>query len=167
MIVCSAKEAFNRFKPESCVLVISVDASGRPSGMVAGWNMKCSWEPPLFAVALSKSGYTHRLIRESKEFVIAVPNKGLQPVVEFFGSTHGNEVDKFAATGVATTPARHIRSPLITDATINMECVLEQEVDSGDHLIFIGRVVAAYLNEGKKVLLNMGRQNGKRIFEEF
>jgi len=164
---CTAKEAFTRFKPESCVFVISIDEYGRPSGMVAGWNMKCSWNPPLFAVALSRNGYTHRLIRYSKEFTIAVPNKAMQAAVEFFGSTHGNEVDKFKETGVATMPARHIRSPLLADATINLECTLEQEIPTGDHIIFIGRVVAAYIQEGKKVLLNMGRQNGKRIFEEF
>ncbi len=164
---CTAREAFTRFKPESCVFVISVDEQGRPSGMVAGWNMKCSWDPPLFAVALSRTGYTHRLIRQSREFVIAVPNKSLETAVEFFGSTHGNEVDKFKATGIATLPAKRIRPPLLADATINMECVLEQEIPTGDHILFISRVVAAYFAEGRKVLLNMGRQNGKRIFEEF
>ncbi len=167
MKACTAREAFTRFKPESCVFVISVEPDGRPSGMVAGWNMKCSWEPPLFAVSLSKNGYTHRLIQESREFVVAVPNKHLEAAVEFFGSTHGNEVDKFKATGIATVPAHHIRPPLLKDATINMECVLETEVDSGDHILFIGRVVAAYFDENKKVLLNMGRWNGKRVFEEF
>ena len=73
-----AKEAFDKFKPESCVFVISVDKNNKPSGMIAGWNMKCSAEPPLFAVSLSKGGYTHQLIQESREFVIAVPNKELE-----------------------------------------------------------------------------------------
>ena len=80
------KEAFDAFKPENCVFVISVDNKGKPNGMVAGWNMKCSVDPPLFAVALSKRGNTQKLIRESKEFVIAVPNKKLERAVEFFGS---------------------------------------------------------------------------------
>ncbi len=161
------REAFDRFKPESCVFVISVEPNGRPSGMIAGWNMKCSYEPPLFAVALSRSGYTHRLIRQSKEFVVAVPNKGLQSAVECFGATHGNEVDKFKETALATLPAKHIRSPLIRDATLNFECTLEREVEAGDHWLFIGRILAAYWNEGKKVLLNMKKVDGKRVFEEF
>ena len=62
----SVKEAFDKFKPESCVFVISVDENSKPSGMIAGWNMKCSANPPLFAVSLSKKGYTHKLIRQSK-----------------------------------------------------------------------------------------------------
>ncbi len=64
----SIEKAFDKFKPESCVFVISVDSEGKPSGMIAGRNMKCSKNPALFAVALSKKGYTHKLIKQSKEF---------------------------------------------------------------------------------------------------
>ena len=38
--------AVEKFKPESCVFVLSVDKKGKPSGMIAAWNMKCSFDPP-------------------------------------------------------------------------------------------------------------------------
>ncbi|MBZ9572836.1 flavin reductase family protein [Patescibacteria group bacterium] len=163
----SIKKAFEKFKPESCVFVISVDKNGRPSGMIAGWNMKCSSIPALFAVALSKKGYTHKLIRQSKEFVIAVPNKKLEKEVEFFGTRHGDKVDKFKKTKIETAKAKFLKSPLIKKATINFECKLEKEVYSGDHIIFIGRILTAYVNKNEKFLLNMKRVKGKRIFQEF
>jgi len=161
-----AKEAFDKFKPESCVFVISVDTNGKPSGMVAGWKMKCSFEPPLFAVALSKKRHTHRLIEQSREFVVAVPNKGLEKEVVFFGSRHGDEVDKFKETGIETEKAKNVKSPLIKNATINLECVLEKQVEAGDHTLFIGKVVAAHINRKKKVLFNLKKVEGKRVFEE-
>lgn len=161
------KDAFDAFKPESCVFVISVDEHERPSGMIAGWNMKCSMEPALFAVSLSKKGHTHKLIQQSKEFVIAVPNKELEKEVIFFGSTHGNEVDKFNKTGIETAKSSHIKSPLIKKATINFECVLEKEVDSGDHIIFIGKILTTHINRDKKVLLNMKKVDDSRVFDEF
>ena len=105
MIEVSTKQAFEKFKPESCVFVISVNNKGNPNGMIAGWQMKCSMEPPLFAVALSKKGYTHKLIEESKEFVIAIPNKELEEALLFFGSAHGNEIDKFAETKIEMVKA--------------------------------------------------------------
>ena len=160
-------EAFNRFKPESCVFVISVDLNGKPSGMIAGWNMKCSSEPPLYAVALSKGGYTQKLVKASREFVVAVPNKDIEEALLFFGSHHGDRCDKFAETGLNTMPAKRVRSPLIADATINLECRLKDTIDSGDHFIFIGEVLTAHLNPNKKVLLNMGKKDGERVFEEF
>ena len=163
----SIKESFDKFKPESCVFVISVDKNGKPSGMIAGWNMKCSGEPPLFAVSLSKKGYTHKLIRKSREFVIAVPNKEQEEALVLFGSTHGNEVDKFAETRIETEKAEFIKSPLLKNATVNFECELFKEVDSGDHFIFIGKILASYINIDKKVLFNVKKVGDKRIFEEF
>ncbi|MCK5629775.1 MAG: flavin reductase family protein, partial [Nanoarchaeota archaeon] len=124
-------------------------------------------EPPLFAVSLSKKGYTHKLIQQSKEFVIAVPNKELEESLLLFGSKHGNEFDKFAESKIETAKAEFIKSPLIKNATINFECELFKEVDSGDHIIFIGKIVASYLDKDKKVLLNMKKADGKRVFEEF
>ena len=163
----SPEQAFDKFKPESCVFVISIDSQGKPSGMIAGWNMKCSNNPPLFAVSLSNKGHTHKLIHESREFIIAVPNKSLEKDVLYFGTTHGNEVDKFKETQIETLPAKHIKSPLLKQATINLECKLEQEIEAGDHIIFIGRILASYINKDKKVLFNMKKIAGKRVFEEF
>ncbi len=163
----SIKKAFDKFKPESCVFVISVDENEKPSGMIASWNMKCSAEPSLFAVSLSKRGYTHKLIQQSKEFVVAVPNKELEEALLLFGSKHGNEIDKFAESKIKTAKAEFVKSPLIEGATINFECELFREVDSGDHIIFIGKILASYINKEKKILLNMKKENGKRLFEEF
>jgi len=165
----SPKKAFEKFKPEGCVFVISWDKKNkRPSGMIAGWYMKCSAKPPLFAVSLWKKGYTHKLIRQSREFVIAVPNKKLEKAVKFFGSKHGNKINKFKKTKIETLSSKYLKSPLIKEATINLECKLEKEVDSGDHIVFIGKVLTAYLNtKRKKILLNLGKIGGKRKFKEF
>ena len=156
----TAKEAFDKFKPENCVFVISTDNQGNPNGMVAGWNMKCSVEPPLIAVALSKRGNTQRLIRQSGEFVLAVPNAELVKEVELFGSAHGNEVDKFKESGIKTTRAKLVKPPLIKDATINFECNLFKQVDAGDHILFIGHVLNSYVDKDKGVLFNMRKEKG-------
>ena len=99
----TVKESFRKFMPESCVFVISINSQGGASGMIAGWTMKCSVEPPLFAVALSKNGCTHKLIQESKEFVIAVPNKTLEKELLLFGENHGDKFDKFLESGILPT----------------------------------------------------------------
>ncbi|MDD3807294.1 MAG: flavin reductase family protein [Candidatus Marinimicrobia bacterium] len=163
----TCEEAYNRFKPEPCVLVLSVDKNGKPSGMTAGWVMKTSIDPPLLAVSLQKKGYTHHLIRESKAFVIAVPNKALEDVVLFFGTTHGNEIDKFSYPGLETVPGSVVPIPLIKNATLNFECTLLKEIEAGDHFLYLGEICAVHANRDKKVLMNMGKRNGKRIFKEF
>jgi len=162
----NVKDCFSKFRPEGCVFVISIDSDDKPSGMIAGWKMKCSEDPPLFAVSLSKEGYTHKLIRESREFVIAVPNNELEGDVRFFGENHGDEVDKFKETGIEIEKAKFVRSPLIKNASINIECKLIKEVDSGDHIIFIGEILACYINDGKKILFNLGKKEDRWVFGE-
>jgi flavin reductase (DIM6/NTAB) family NADH-FMN oxidoreductase RutF len=161
------QKAFDKFKPEHCVFVISVDKEGKPNGMVASWKTRCSWKPEKIAVVLSKQGNTHQLIRESKEFVIAVPNKSLQKEVEFFGSRSGKNIDKFVVTGIKTQKAKFIKTPLLKDATINFECRLDKEVEVADHIMFIGDILASYIDEKKKVLQLIAREKGKLIYKEF
>lgn len=164
----NSSQAMKKFKPERVVFVISYDKSkSRPSGMVCGWSTICSSEPDMLAVALWKEGYTHKLIRETREFVVAVPNKSLLKAIKVFGEKHGDKIDKFRVSKVKTLRSKYIKPPLLADATMNFECVLDKEVDSGDHILFLGKVVASYVDEGKKVLVNMGRKDGKRLFKEF
>jgi len=87
--------------------------------------------------------------------------------LNFFGSCHGDKVDKFKESKIKTQKAKYIKSPLINDATINFECELEKSLDSGDHMIFVGRILASYINRDKKVLLNTKRVGDKRVYEEF
>ncbi len=161
------QKAFDKFKPESCVFVISVDKAGRPNGMVASWKTRCSWYPEKIAIVLSKEGNTHRLIQESQEFVVAVPNKSLQKAVEFFGSKTGKKIDKFAVTGIRTQKAKFVRVPLLKDATINFECRLDKEIEIEDHIMFIGDILAGYINEHKKILQLVARKKGRVIYKEF
>ena len=162
-----SKEAFNKLKPEVCVFVISSDGNGSANGMIAGWHMKCSSVPPLFAVALSKKGNTQKLIKKSKEFVIAVPNKKMLDAVKLFGSTHGNVVDKFKETKLKTFRGMFVKAPLLKDATINLECSLNNTVKSGDHIIFIGKILASYVDKRKNILCNMKKVDSDRIYDEF
>ena len=161
-------DAVKKFRPEKVVFVIAYDNKNeRASGMVAGYSTFCSSEPYMMAVALWKEGYTHNLISDTKEFVVAVPNKKLKKAIEIFGSLHGDVVDKFKKAKLQTEKADLVKAPLLSEATINYECELEKEVEAGDHIIFIGKIVAAHVNDDKKVLLNMGKKEGKRIFKEF
>ena len=158
-------KTLSRFKPEKFVFVISQDENG-PCGMVAAWETRVSSNPPLYAVSLSKKGNTYKVIQKSKKFVIAVPNKALEKEVCYFGSNHGDEVDKFKETNIEMEKAEKIKVPLIKKATFNFECKLVKEVEVGDHVLIIGEVIVAHYNKGEKILLNYGKVGGERHFIE-
>jgi flavin reductase (DIM6/NTAB) family NADH-FMN oxidoreductase RutF len=70
--------------------------------------------------------------------------------VLLFGSKSGRDADKLAESGCETEPASQIDSVLLGDAVANFECVLESRSPAGDHVIYIGRVVAAHVNAKPK-----------------
>jgi flavin reductase (DIM6/NTAB) family NADH-FMN oxidoreductase RutF len=159
-------DAFSKFKPECVAFVLSVDKNGKPSGLIAARLMKVSRTPPLIAISLGKKSKTHELIKDSKEFVIALANKDIQRFIEFFGCKSGHDIDKFQSSGIKTVPAKHIKTPLLADATINFECTLENELDAGTSTLFLGKIFAAHINQDKKILFNFGKGYGNYKFEE-
>ncbi|GAG42932.1 unnamed protein product, partial [marine sediment metagenome] len=68
-----------------------------------------------------------------------------------FGTKSGRDLNKLAAAGVKTQPASVIDSVLLADAVANFECKLVSELETGDHVVFVGQVVAAHANEDRSV----------------
>ncbi len=141
----SVSEAMKRKYPEWLVLVVSRDGEGQPDVMPAGWCMICSSKPPLMAVAVGKGRYTHRCIEQTGEFVLAWAGKGQGELVTYTGSHSGADADKFEALSIATSPPAATNVPLIEGCVAHLECKLHKQIETGDHSIFVGEVVAAHV----------------------
>ncbi len=150
-------EAIKTKYPEQVVIAIAKDKKGRANPVTLGWTMIVSGEPPMMAIAVAKKHYSIETIRHSKCFTIAFPSSEMADAALFFGSKSGRDVDKFAEFDCKTEPAQKIDSLLLTDAVANFECTLESKTEAGDHIIFIGKVVASHTNtEPKKRLYTIG-----------
>jgi flavin reductase (DIM6/NTAB) family NADH-FMN oxidoreductase RutF len=143
---------FRKLKPERVLLVTSIDEKGKPNVMTIEWFMRTSFEPPLVAISIGKTRYTHGLIKNSKEFVVAFPNSKMRKEVLYCGTHSGRDVDKFKETGLKIRKARVVRAPLIEGCILNLECKVINQLETGDHTIFVGEVVAAYYEEGEILL---------------
>ena len=143
-------EAVKTKYPEQCIIVIAKDKNGKPNPMTMGWTMITSGSPPMMAISMGTTRYTTEAIRHSKCFTIAFPSAEQAKAVLFFGTTSGRDIDKFKEFPTRTEPAKQIDSVLLTDAVANFECQLEHEYPTGDHLIFVGRIVASHVNTTPK-----------------
>ena len=139
-------EAVKTKYPEQIVIAIAKDKSGKANPITLGWTMFASGDPLMMAIAVAASHYSVKAIEHSKCFTIAYPSAEMAQATLFFGSHSGRDTDKLAETGCRTEPARQIASVLLSDAVANFECVEEARVQAGDHIIYIGRVVAAHVN---------------------
>ena len=153
-------EAIKTKYPEQVVIAIAKDKAGRANPITLGWTMIVSGKPPMMAIAVAKTHYSIETIRHSKCFCLAFPSSEMADATLFFGSKSGRDIDKFAESDAQhgqvhceTEPAKEIDSVLLTDAVANFECTLESETAAGDHIIFVGKIVASHTNvEPKKRL---------------
>ena len=143
--------------PEQVVIAVAKDKTGRANPVTLGWTMLVSGDPPMMAISVYKGHYSIKTIRHSKCFTIAFPSSDMADAALFFGSHSGRDTDKFAQFKCKTEPAKMVDSVLLSDAVANFECKLEWQKAAGDHIIFVGRVVASHVNaKRKKRLYTLG-----------
>lgn len=153
----SVGEALKHKYPEWIDLVVSRGADGHANVMPVGWSMIASGSPPMYAVAVNARHHTTRLIRETGEFVVAAPSASMGAATLYCGTHSGRDGNKLGPSGLRLVPATSVRVPLLESAVYNLECVLHKETIAGDHVLFVGEVVAAHLNENaRRRLLNFG-----------
>ena len=152
--------AISRKYPEQVDILIVKDASGKYNPITLGWTMLTSHEPPMMAIAIGKTRYTLEAIRASKAFVIAMLSSTMAEEAMFHGTHSGKDMDKIEKFGTATQPATKIDCRVLSDAVANFECRLVSEHETGDHIIFVGEVIASHVNEDKSVrrLYSLGNE---------
>jgi flavin reductase (DIM6/NTAB) family NADH-FMN oxidoreductase RutF len=104
-------------------------------------------EPPLVGVAIHPSRHTHDMIKYSEEFALNIPTRELLHHVQYLGSTSGRELDKFELTRLPTFSARRIDAPLLEGCAGWIECGVHDAITTGDHTLFIGKVVAVQVEQ--------------------
>ncbi|MEW6606754.1 MAG: flavin reductase family protein [bacterium] len=138
----------NRLINSGCVvLVTSISKEGKPNILTVAWQMPVSHQPPLCAISVAKSHFSHQLIESTREFSINIPNISLLNQVKFCGTTSGKNIDKFKESGLTALPSRIVKPPLIKECPGHLECEVLEMYPGGDHTIFIGKIVSACANE--------------------
>jgi flavin reductase (DIM6/NTAB) family NADH-FMN oxidoreductase RutF len=130
--------------PMHTVLVTCRNKSGKANIITLAWVMPTSINPPLVAISVRPTRYSHRLIEETGEFVVNIPTMEILKATLFCGRRSGEEYDKFKETKLTASSARTVKTPIVEECVAHLECRLAQKFTTGDHTIFVGEVVAAY-----------------------
>lgn len=122
--------------------VVGSRAGERRNAMTLNWAGQVSSDPKLLAISVEKGAHTHELIAEGRVFSLCVIDREDRAVVRKF--TKPVEVDEAASTmnGFAFH-AGPTGAPILDMAVSWVDCRLHQQVDLGDHTLFIGKIVDA------------------------
>ncbi len=138
--------------PARVALAIVKDKNDKYNMITLEWFMKTSIEPPMFAISIGHTRYSHECLQNFRFFNLCLPAKEMKEVSMICGTKSGRDIDKFEVTGVEWSAGRLAKLPILKDARANFECKVITQVRSGDHTIFVGEVKHSWINVEKEVI---------------
>jgi len=153
------KNYFGFIAPRPTVCVSTVDSEGNSNIAPYSFVSPLSFDPPLIGVAAAPTRDTTANFRETGDFVV-VPvtedwaEKGVKTEVSL-----PKEESEFDAIGLTEKESKKVDSPSVKEAPINIECEFHEEIEVGDHVLLVGRVV--YIDS-----MGNGVKNGRLNLEE-
>ena len=143
----------------SGIFVLTIGTGARATGMLASWVMQAGFDPPTVSVAVKQGRYVCDWLSEGQPFVLNVVGDGQKDFLRHFGK--GFAPGETAFDGLEITHcARGV--PILKDALGHLECEPAGHVDSGDHRIFLAKVVRGKMNNGDAKPMVHIRNSGER-----
>ena len=126
----------------SGIYILTIGPGERATGMLASWVMQAGFSPPMVSVAVKQGRYVCDWITDRQPFVLNLVGESQGAYLKHFGrgfepgepAFEGLEID-YCPRGV----------PKLKDALGHLECEPTEYVDSGDHRIFLAKVVRGAL----------------------
>ena len=140
--------------PSGVTVVTTADDEGVASGLTVSAFCTVSLDPPRLLVVVDKGSQTLPLLLANKKFTVSLLAEGGEDVALLFAS---KDDDKFGAIGQDEYTALATGPALVADSTAYLECVTSQEIDAGDHVIFVGDVERGKILSDDEPLLYSGR----------
>lgn len=139
------RRACGRFATGVSIATV-LDRRGAPHGLTVSSFTSVSLEPPLVLICLGHAVTIIDHFRAAKYFGINVLGEEQRELSDRFARKGFDRFD-----GLPWTPGAS-GVPLLPGALAAMECELAQRIPSGDHDIFVGRMVRTVVGEGNPLI---------------
>ncbi len=116
-------------------IVTTMDADGKVHGFTANSFTSVSIDPPLLLITIAKNSYGLPIFSTARGFAVNILAEKQRDLSNRF-ATRG--IDKFADTRWQTAKTG---APIFDQVAAWFDCENYQQVDAGDHIILIGKVL--------------------------
>lgn len=115
--------------------------------ITVAWTGILNTNPATVYISVRPTRYSHKLIKEQKEFVINLTNKELAKATDWCGVKTGAKVDKFKEMHLHKEKANFVSCPMIKESPVSVECRVKEIKSLGSHDMFIAEVLAINADE--------------------
>jgi flavin reductase (DIM6/NTAB) family NADH-FMN oxidoreductase RutF len=155
-----SREVLSLSKPSQPILVSSkgtYDLMGKQREVdnliTIGWHMAASYQPPIYIICIGKDQFSLSLIRQTRVFAVNFMGKENEKEMLFCGKNSGARVDKYKETGLTPLECEAIDCKYVKEALAVYECEVINEIESGDHILVVGKILKSRkLRDGKRLL---------------
>lgn len=122
-------------------------------GMTVSAFSAVSAEPPQVLICTNRQSNTHPLIERARRFTVNILSAGQEELASLFADTKRKELrfDHLTWTPGASG------CPRIPGAIVYLDCAVVQAVTAGTHMIYVGLVEAAAVNDAAALAFHRGR----------
>ena len=137
-------EAITLCSPHNYVLAVTIDKKNKPNIIGLAWWTFVSWDPQMIVISIGGEKYSHECIEHCKEFVLCFPTKEQKKGAWLCGEKSGRYVDKFKEAWFKAVPSKIVKPPIIDGSTVAFECKVVNTLETGDHTVYVGNIVAIH-----------------------
>lgn len=132
--------------PIPAVMVSSGDMKNS-NIMTVAWTGILNTNPATVYISVRPERYSYNLIKESGEFVINLTTEKLAFATDWCGVRSGAKYDKFKEMKLTKEKANFVKSPLIKESPVSIECKVIDEKNLGSHVMFTAEVLSIDADE--------------------
>ena len=115
--------------------------------MTVAWTGIVNSEPPLTYISVRPSRHSYSIINETKEFVINIANLPLAKACDFCGVKSGRTTNKFKEMNLTLEPCTEVKTPMIKEAPVALECKVIEVKHFGTHDMFLAEIVNVNIDD--------------------
>lgn len=137
-------------QPSPVILVSTISKDNVENVAPFAMFMNCSTKPDnMVAIAISPKTDTYTNIKETKQFVIGIPKENMLDKLYKTGEKVESSISEFELTGLTPYNSKELKCKRIEECIVNIDCTFENEIETGNHNIIVGKVVACDIDEDK------------------
>jgi flavin reductase (DIM6/NTAB) family NADH-FMN oxidoreductase RutF len=131
-------------------VVTTRDAAGEPMGLTVSAFCSVSLSPPLVLVSVDGGSEAHAGFRDSGVFAVSILAEGQDDVSRLFARPGPAKFRDLALS--------HGQGglPVVPGALAHIECEVRAAHPAGDHILYVGEIVALAVRPGRPLLYNRG-----------
>ena len=115
--------------------------------ITVAWTGIINTNPAMCYISVRPERFSHELIKKNGEFVINLTTKELARATDWCGVKSGRDFDKFKEMGLTKENATGVKSPMIAESPISVECKVDKIVPLGSHDMITAKIVAINVSD--------------------